>query len=177
MTQALRTTPRVAKRNQGDPHLIARLQQNWALEMDGAAMYRALAERERIPERKRLFRRMAETEFRHAEQWDRRLQELNARVPRAHDGQGHATRVAATPGGLRAILRAVEAEERRDVADYLRQMREVEDEATSAILREVILDEFAQAQILRRLYSASSAASPARLWATATSCCSRDWPA
>jgi vacuolar iron transporter family protein len=118
-------------------------------------MYNALAGREWIPERKILFRRMAETEHRHAEQWDQRLQALGAPVPVMHNGEGHATRVAATPDGLQALVLAIEAEERRDVADYLRQMQEVDDEATAAILREVILDEFAQAQILRRLYSES----------------------
>lgn len=139
-----------------DPRLIVQLQHNWALEMDGVAMYNALAEREKNPERKTIFHKLGELERRHAEQWARRLGALNALVPAAHDGSGHATRIATTPGGLQAIILAIEGEERRDVADYTRQLREVEDEETAAILREVILDEYAQAQILRRLYVQSS---------------------
>src|SRR5580704_11518571 len=80
--------------------LVETLQHNWALEMDGVAMYSALAEREKVPERKTIFRKLGETESRHAEQWARRLQELNAPVPTIHSGTGHATRVADTPGGL-----------------------------------------------------------------------------
>jgi VIT1/CCC1 family predicted Fe2+/Mn2+ transporter/rubrerythrin len=150
------TSRDTAPRKEQDERLIDRLQHNWALEMDGDAMYRALAEREKNPERRTLFRKLGETEHRHAGQWAGRLQALNTPVPTTHSGRGHATRIAATPGGLQAIIRAIEAEERRDVADYTRQLREVEDEETAAILRAVILDEYGQAQILRRLYAQSS---------------------
>src|SRR5712692_917956 len=136
--------------------LIDQLQHDWALEMDGIAMYSALAEREKNPERRTIFQKLGEFERRHAEQWARRLQALNAPVPAAHSGKGHAIRIATTPGGLQAIILAIEGEERRDVAGYTRQLREVDDEETTAILREVILDEYAQAQILRRLYAQSS---------------------
>src|SRR5207237_7344586 len=47
-------------------------------------------------------------------------------------------------------------EERRDVANYLRQMRTFDDEATAATLREVVLDEFGHAHVLHRLYAQSS---------------------
>ena len=127
-----------------DQRLIKTLQHNWALEMDGVAMYTALAEREKNPERKTIFRKLGEMEHRHAEQWARRLQALSAPVPTTHSGRGHATRIATTPGGLQAIILAIEEEERRDVADYTHQ------------LREVILDEYGQAQILKRLYAQSS---------------------
>ena len=61
--------------------------------MDGVAMYGALAEREKNPERRTIFQKLGEFERRHAEQWARRLQALNASVPAAHDGTGHATRL------------------------------------------------------------------------------------
>jgi len=99
-----------------DQRLIKTLQHNWALEMDGVAMYTALAEREKNPERKTIFRKLGEMEHRHAEQWARRLQALSAPVPTTHSGRGHATRIAMTPGGLQAIILAIEEEERRDVA-------------------------------------------------------------
>lgn len=137
--------------------LVPLLQRNWSLEMDGAAMYQALADRERIPERKQIFARLSSLEKHHADQWAERLRELGAEVPATHSGRGHATRVADTPGGMTAIIAAIEAEERRDVSGYLRQMREVEDEATTAILREVILDEFAHAHVLKRIAAESSA--------------------
>ncbi len=156
MKQAPPTTSMTGPHEERDRRLIDQLQHDWALEMDGVAMYSALAEREKNPERRTIFRKLGEIERRHAEQWARRLQALNAPVPAAHSGRGHATRIATTPGGLQAIILAIEGEERRDVAGYTRQLREVEDEETTAILREVILDEYAQAQILRRLYAQSS---------------------
>jgi rubrerythrin len=126
-------TRSTAPEQERDRRPIDQLQYNWALEMDGVAMYSALAEREKNPERRTLFHKLGEFERRHAEQWARRLQALNASVPAAHDGRGHATRIAATPGGLQAIILAIEGEERRDIADYTRQLREVEDEETAAI--------------------------------------------
>src|SRR5437764_12706320 len=119
------------------PRLIRLLQQNWALERDGVEMYGALAGREKIPERREIFHRLSELERRHAEQWAALLRARGGTVPASHSGKAHATRVADTPGGLQKILLAIDAEERRDVDAYLHQMREVEDEAISAALREV----------------------------------------
>jgi VIT1/CCC1 family predicted Fe2+/Mn2+ transporter/rubrerythrin len=156
MKEALPTTHTTAPEEERDRRLIAQLQYNWGLERDGVAMYSALAEREKNPERRTIFHKLGELERHHVELWTRRLQALNAPVPTTHSGRAHATRIATTPGGLQAIILAIEGEERRDVADYTRQLREVEDEETAAILREVILDEYAQSQILRRLYAQSS---------------------
>jgi VIT1/CCC1 family predicted Fe2+/Mn2+ transporter/rubrerythrin len=135
--------------------LIHTLQRNWALEMDGVAMYQALADREKIPERKRIFAQLSAVERKHADRWARRLRELGADVPATHGGGAHAVRVADTPGGMKAILQAIEAEERRDVSAYLQQMRRIEDEETRTILREVVLDEFTHAHVLNRLYAQS----------------------
>jgi VIT1/CCC1 family predicted Fe2+/Mn2+ transporter len=124
--------------------------------MDGADMYQALAERQKIPERKAIFERLSAIERKHAQSWEQRLRELGAAPPASHSRQAHATRVADTPGGMQGIIQVIEAEERRDVAAYLKQMREFDDEATRALLREVVLDEFAHAHVLRRLYAQSS---------------------
>ncbi|HLK58456.1 MAG TPA: VIT1/CCC1 transporter family protein [Chthonomonadaceae bacterium] len=137
-------------------HLIKMLQYDWGLEMDGVDMYQALADRERIPERKAIFTQLSAVERKHADGWAKRLRELGAEVPATHSGKAHATRIADTPGGMQEIIKAIEAEERRDVANYLRQMRVFEDEETKALLREVILDEFAHAHVLNRLYAQCS---------------------
>jgi VIT1/CCC1 family predicted Fe2+/Mn2+ transporter/rubrerythrin len=136
--------------------LVELLRHNWELEMDGYAMYSALAERDRVPERKTIFRKMAEMERRHAEQWAKKLQEMGAAVPTEHKGEKHSVNLAASVGSMQQIILAIEAEERRDIANYLQQMQQIEDESTASILREVVLDEFAQARILRRLYAQSS---------------------
>lgn len=133
------------------------IQRNWSLEMDGADMYSALADRDNLPERKIIFRKLAQLERKHADQWAKRLVELGGTVPGTHSGKAHAVRVANTPGGLTEILQAIEEEERRDVSAYLKQMRETQDEATRIILREVVLDEFTHAHVLKRLYGQSGA--------------------
>src|SRR3569833_347804 len=140
-----------------DPRLVDTIRRNWSLEMDGTAMYQALADREMIPERRRSFEQLARLERHLADQRAARLQQLGAEVPTSHSGLGHSTRVADSPGGMQAIIAAIEEEERRDVSSYLRQMRRIRDEETSAILREVILDEFAHAHVLKRLAAESSA--------------------
>ncbi|MCW3054607.1 MAG: putative rane protein [Chthonomonadales bacterium] len=140
-----------------DPQrLLETLQRNWSLEMDGADMYGALAEREKIPERKTIFQKLSDLERKHAERWAKRLHELGGAVPAAHSGKAHAIRIADTPGGMQEILKAIEEEERRDVAAYLREFRDIEDEETRTILREVVLDEFTHAHVLQRLYAQSN---------------------
>src|SRR5437763_16346428 len=101
-------------------HLIRTLQADWALEMDGVDMYQALADRQKIPERKAIFEKLSAIERKHAAGWEKRLRELGADVPASHSGKAHATRVADTPGGMQDIIQAIEAEERRGVAYYLK---------------------------------------------------------
>ena len=55
--------------------------------MDGVAMYSALAERERIPERKTIFQRLAELEKKHPDQWASRLKSLGPRYRRQIAGR------------------------------------------------------------------------------------------
>ena len=135
--------------------LIETVKGNWALEMDGEAMYAALAEREHIPERKQIFAQLSALERKHADRWAKLLLALGASVPTEHSGKAHATRIATTPGGMQEILLAIEGEERRDVARYLKEMREIDDLETRAILREVVLDEFTHAHVLNRMYAQS----------------------
>lgn len=134
--------------------LIAMIQGNWGLEKDGEAMYADLAKRQVIAERKAIFERLSALEGKHAERWAHRLSELGATAPDAPSGRAHAV-LDERAGGMQEIILAIEAEERRDIANYLRQMEETDDEATRAILREVVLDEFAHAHVLKQLYANS----------------------
>ena len=139
-----------------DQKLLDLLAHNWSLEMDGVEMYAALAARQRIPERRTIFQKLSDLEKKHADAWTKRIKELGGEVPTAHSGKSHSVRVSDTSGGMREIILAIVAEERRDVNSYLRQLRAVSDEKTRQILREVVLDEFAHAHVLTRLYEQSS---------------------
>ena len=131
--------------------LIATLQKNWALEMDGTSMYALLAESQTIPERKKIFLKLSELEKKHAGLWAKRITDLGGHVPTEHSGKGHTLKSAETHQGMQEIVAEIEAEERRDVSNYLNQMRLIQDEETRALLREVVLDEFAHAHVLTRL--------------------------
>jgi hypothetical protein len=78
------------------------------------------------------------------------------RLSHRKPGKKHAIRITTTPGGLQAILLAREREERRDIAGWTNRLWKGEDEETVAVLRDMILDEYAQAKVLRRLYMQSS---------------------
>ncbi|MFI5384882.1 MAG: VIT1/CCC1 transporter family protein [Fimbriimonadales bacterium] len=136
--------------------LVETIKRNWSLEMDGVDMYQALADRQSIPERRLIFQKLTAIEKKHADAWARKIVELGGTIPAGHSGKAHAVRVAATPGGMHEIILAIEEEERRDVAAYLQQMREIEDESVRSILRDIVLDEFAHAHVLSRLYAQSS---------------------
>lgn len=63
------------------PDDLARLRANLADELDGAALYEALAGVERDPERSAVFARLAQAERAHAAFWQERLRAAGAAVP------------------------------------------------------------------------------------------------
>jgi len=145
MTQP--TTPERA-----DPRVVRALEANWQAEMEGAATYRAFAQREEDADRKAKLNHMADSEIGHAKRWADRLRELGAPTPH-YDGAptGKADSLANQVGGPYAALRRVEFEERRDVAKYGMQLRTLGDEKSAAILRDLIEDERAHSRVLRSL--------------------------
>jgi VIT1/CCC1 family predicted Fe2+/Mn2+ transporter len=55
--------------------------QNWQKEIDGSALYRALSEAETTAEMKEVYRRLADTEEKHAAFWEKRLREAGQAIP------------------------------------------------------------------------------------------------
>jgi vacuolar iron transporter family protein len=138
-----------------DEKTIHAIQSDWSLEMDGVEMYAQLAEREVIPERKLIFQKLSTLEQKHADSWAKRLSELGAPLPERRKGQAHTLPDTFAKRTMREIILQVESEERRDVSAYLSQLEETDDPETKRILREVVLDEFAHAHVLNRLYANS----------------------
>src|SRR5918992_915655 len=60
---------------------VARYRQNYLVEMDGIELYRALAAAEKDEKRKVIFRKMAQTEERHARRWVRLIETAGFQVP------------------------------------------------------------------------------------------------
>jgi VIT1/CCC1 family predicted Fe2+/Mn2+ transporter/rubrerythrin len=137
--------------------LVEALQRNWQAEMEGAATYRTLAQRERDPHRRSVLLKLAEAEVRHAQRWEHRLHELGAPMP-TYTGSptGEADSLANRIGGPESALRRVELGEREHIAAYSRQLQELNDEPSAQILHEVIADERGHSQTLKSLLAPAS---------------------
>src|SRR3972149_9263161 len=63
------------------PADLARYRQNYLVEMDGIALYRAMAGAETDEKRAAIFEKLAENEERHAQRWARLIQSGGGAVP------------------------------------------------------------------------------------------------
>jgi VIT1/CCC1 family predicted Fe2+/Mn2+ transporter/rubrerythrin len=149
-------TPAPAAQSPSDSQrrrLISILTHNWQDEKESAATYRTLAEREMERQSAHLLFAMAEAEEKHAYRWQERLRELGAPQP-VYRGKltGTADSLANRLSGTEGAYRRIELRERQHTSDYGRQLKEVGDVASIAILHDIIKDEQAHARALRRLY-------------------------
>ena len=122
--------------------LVEALTSNWQAEMRGYHTYNALAQQEQDSQRRRTLRNLALAEKHHADLWAKRLVSLNAPVPEyegSEDGEAHS--LANRIGGQPMALRRLELDESRDIARYGKQIEEFGDDASTAILKEVLADE------------------------------------
>lgn len=129
-----------------DPKRLRRLlhilEANWQTEMVGYHTYLALAERDTDPIRSQALRHMAVAEEKHAEMWAGRIKALGGPQPRYHGKPtGDADSLANRMGGERMALRRLEIDESRAIATYSRQLRELNDEPSLTVLRQVIEEE------------------------------------
>ncbi len=122
--------------------LLHALEANWQTETVGYYTYQALAGRDADPIRKQTLHHMAQAEAEHAALWAARIQELGGTLPKYHGKPtGDADSLANRMGGERMALRRLEIDESRAIANYGRQLQELEDEPSLAILRQVIEEE------------------------------------
>ena len=123
-------------------HLVEALSSNWQAEMRGYHTYNTLSQQETNHQRSRTLRNLALAEKHHADLWADRLTALSAPVPE-YDGpeSGEASTLANRIGGQGLALRRLELEESRDIARYGRQIEDLGDDASTAILKEVLADE------------------------------------
>ena len=122
--------------------LLAALEANWQTELDGHLTYKALSEKESDPQRRNALRGLAAAEKHHADLWAGRIRALGGDEP---NYRGKATvqadsRVSGV-GGDDLAFRRMEIDESRDIAKYGKQLSELGDEPSIAILQEVIADE------------------------------------
>jgi VIT1/CCC1 family predicted Fe2+/Mn2+ transporter len=122
--------------------VLAALEANWQAEMEGYHTYQTLADRDTDPVRAQVLRHLASAEWEHAALWHGRIIELGGSEPvyKGNPG-GEANSLANRAGGVRMALRRLEIEESRHIANYGKQLKELGDEGSIAILDHVIEDE------------------------------------
>jgi vacuolar iron transporter family protein len=122
--------------------LLRALEANWQTEMTGYFTYRALGERDPDPIRKKTLLHMAEAEEQHAVSWAGRIHDLGGTPPKYRGRHtGDADTWPNRLGGGRMALRRLEIDESRAIALYSRQLQELDDQPSLAILRQVIEEE------------------------------------
>jgi len=124
------------------PADVARYRQNYLVEMDGIALYRAMAGAEQDEKRAAIFAKLAENEERHAQRWARLIQSGGGAVP-AHHPSARVRMLGwlARRFGTRRIVPIISSLEARDEAGYMSQPEAVglpaEERAHSRTLREM----------------------------------------
>ena len=132
--------------------LLSALEANWQAEMEGHYTYTALAQNETDAQRRNALRGLAAAEKHHADLWAKRVQALNgpALVYRGSPA-GEVDSLLNRVGGSGLALRRLEIDEGRDIAKYGKQLTELGDEPSLAVLHEVIADEREHYRILGNL--------------------------
>ena len=123
-------------------NILAALGANWQAEMQGFHTYTALSKSEADPHRRNALLGLAMAEKHHADLWAERIVELGGTEPQfSGNPNGQAGSLANRVGGPDLALRRLEIDEGRDIAKYGKQIKELGDEPSIAILEEVIADE------------------------------------
>src|ERR1700721_652271 len=116
------TDPGSVEPRSADPKSAARYQANLQVEIDGAGLYRALAETEADPKVSEVYRRLSAVEEAHAEFWRGQLAKIGAKIGRLRpDWRTRALAWLARRFGPQFVLPPLSTLEQRDVGSYDRQ--------------------------------------------------------
>src|SRR5262249_1747681 len=122
----------------------------WRREVEAAATYRHLAERERDPKRKDILNRLADQEDRHAARWSERIAVATGAPPdprEVEQGLSWFQRIS----DPNVVLHRLEHEENRAEAEYEQLMARLSDPNDRRIAEEAALEERDHAVVLRTL--------------------------
>ena len=129
---------------------LATVQKMWRREVEAAATYRHLANRERDSKRKEILLRLAEQEEKHAARWSERIAGTTGHVPDPKDverGLSWFQRIS----DPNVVLHRLEQEENKAEAEYDQLMSRLSDPTDRRIAEDAMLDERDHAVILRTL--------------------------
>ena len=133
-----------------DAKNLATVQKMWQREVEAAATYRHLADRERDPKRRDILNRLVEQEEKHAARWSERIQAATGTAPDPKEverGLSWFQRIS----DPNVVLHRLEQEENKAEAEYDQLMRRLSDPADRRIAEEAMLEERDHAVVLRTL--------------------------
>lgn len=129
---------------------LATVEKMWRREVEAAATYKHLADRERDPKRRDILMRLAEQEDKHAARWSERIAASTGRVPDPKEverGLSWFQRMS-DPS---VVLHRLEQEENKAEAEYDQLMQRLSDPTDRRIAEEAMLEERDHAVVLRTL--------------------------
>jgi len=134
---------------------LATVEKMWRREVEAAATYRHLANRERDPKRRDILVRLAEQEEKHAARWSERIAASTGRAPDPEEvkrGLSWFQRIS----DPNVVLHRLEQEENKAEAEYDQLMARLSDPMDRQIAEEAMFDERDHAVILRTLAGGSA---------------------
>jgi predicted membrane protein (TIGR00267 family) len=129
---------------------LVTVEKMWRREVEAAATYRHLAERERDPNRRDILNRLAEQEEKHAARWSERIALTTGHVPDPAEVERGLTwfQRISDPN---VVLHRLEQEENKAEAEYDDLMQKLSDPTDRQIAEEAMHEEQDHAVILRTL--------------------------
>jgi vacuolar iron transporter family protein len=129
---------------------LATVEKMWRREVEAAATYKHLAQRERDPKRRDILMRLAEQEDKHAARWSERIADATGRAPDPEEvkrGLSWFQRIS----DPNVVLHRLEQEENKAEAEYDHLMARLSDPTDRRIAEEAMLEERDHAVVLRTL--------------------------
>ena len=129
---------------------LATVEKMWRREVEAAATYQHLANRETDQKRKDILMRLAAQEDKHAARWSERIAASTGRVPDPKEVERGLTwfQRISDPN---VVLHRLEQEENKAEAEYDQLMQRLSDPADRQIAEEAMLEERDHAVVLRTL--------------------------
>jgi VIT1/CCC1 family predicted Fe2+/Mn2+ transporter/rubrerythrin len=129
---------------------LATVEKMWRREVEAAATYKHLADREHDSKRRDILMRLAEQEDKHAARWSERIAASTGRVPDPKEverGLSWFQRIS----DPNVVLHRLEQEENKAEAEYDQLMQRLSDPTDRQIAEEAMLEERDHAVVLRTL--------------------------
>ena len=129
---------------------LATVEKMWRREVEAAATYKHLADRETDPKRRDILMRLADQEDKHAARWSERIAASTGRVPDPQEverGLSWFQRIS----DPNVVLHRLEQEENKAEAEYDQLMQRLSDPTDRQIAEDAMLEERDHAVVLRTL--------------------------